>query len=121
MQCITLLYSQISYFTKLWAVQEALLRIQILHRAERKEQKLLPFYPMSLILCQNVLLRKLSKIFTDHMMISQVIFVCLSMKVLEKIKLGKLKRDVLIPQYTRNTVNIQKLHLTLYWWLPQTW
>lgn len=105
MLCITLVYSQNSYFRKLWAVQEALLRIQILHRSERKEQKLLSFYPMCLLLCQNVLLRKLAKILNDHTMISQVIFVSLSMEVLEKMKLGKLKREVLIPQYTRHTVN----------------
>lgn len=86
-------------------MQKALLRIQILHRAERKEQKLFSFYPMGLLLCQNVLLRKLPKMFTDHTMSLQVIFVSLSMEVLEKIKLGKLKRDVLTPQYTRNTVN----------------
>lgn len=34
MQIISLLCSQTSYFRKLWAVQETLLKIQILHRAE---------------------------------------------------------------------------------------
>lgn len=71
---------------------------------------------MALSLCQNGLLRNLFKIFTDHTMILQGIFVSLSMKILEKINLGQLKREVLevlILQYTRNTVNNSEVDLTL--------
>lgn len=75
----------------------------ITHKAEKKEQKLLPFYPIGLLLCQNIPLRKLSEIFTNHTMVLKVIFVSFSMKVLE-IKKGKLKREVLVPQYIRNKV-----------------
>lgn len=74
----------------------------ITHKAEKKEQKLLPFYPIGLLLCQNILLRKLSEIFTNHTMVLKVIFVSFSMK---EIKKGKLKREVLVPQYIRNKVN----------------